>query len=317
MAKTRKMLTVSSAPHLRDSMTTSRIMMEVCLALLPAGIASVVFFGSNAAVLIAASVITAIASEYFYQKITKQKVTVGDWSCVVTGLLLAYNLPANTPIFVAVIGSFIAIVLVKQLFGGIGSNFINPALAARAILFVSWGSLMSSYPNTVFMADAVSSATPLAHLAAVEGIAKVSLLDLFLGNVGGVLGETSKIALLLGGVYLIARNIVDWRIPVAFIATVFLCYLIKDGAEMALYQILAGSLFLGAFFMATDYSTSPITPWGRVIMGVGCGVLLFVIRAYASYPEGCSFAILFMNVCTPLIDRFVVTTRFGEVKVHG
>ena len=317
MTMKRSLLTVSSAPHLRDAMTTSRIMMEVCLALVPAGIASVIFFGGSAAVLIAASVISAIASEFFYQKITKQKVTVGDWSAVVTGLLLAYNLPANTPIYVAVVGSIIAIVLVKQLFGGIGSNFINPALAARAILFVSWGSLMSRYPNTVFMADAVSTATPLAHLATVEGIARINLMDLFLGNVGGVLGETSKLALLLGGLYLIIRNIVDWRIPVTFIATVFLCYLIKDGAEMALYQFLAGSLFLGAFFMATDYATSPITPWGRVIMGVGCGVLLFVIRAYASYPEGCSFAILFMNVCTPIIDRYIVPVRFGEGKVYG
>lgn len=317
MAKSRNMLTVSPAPHLRDGMTTSRIMMEVCLALLPAGIASVVFFGARSAMLIVAAVITAIAAEYSYQKITKQKVTVGDWSCVVTGLLLAYNLPANTPLFVAVFGSLIAIILVKQLFGGIGSNFINPALAARAILFVSWSSLMSNYPQTVFMADAVSSATPLAHLATTAGIAQVNLWDLLIGNVGGVLGETSKLALLLGGIYLIVRKIVDWRIPVTFIATVFLCYLIKDGAEMALYQILAGSLFLGAFFMATDYSTSPITPWGRVLMGVGCGILLFVIRAYASYPEGCSFAILFMNVCTPIIDRYVVPARFGEVKVHG
>ena len=241
---------------------------------------------------------------------------MGDWSAVVTGLLLAYNLPANAPVWIAVVGAIIAIILVKQMFGGIGSNFMNPALAARAILFVSWSSLMTSYPATRFMTDVTSSATPLNLLGkgTVEG---VNLMDLFLGNVPGVLGETCKLALLLGGVYLILRGIVDWKIPVTFIATVFVCYLVKDGAEMALYQILSGGLFLGAFFMATDYATSPVTNVGRVIMGVGCGLFLFVIRAYASYPEGCSFAILLMNVATPLIDKYTMPKAFGEVKKHG
>ena len=192
----------------------------------------------------------------------------------------------NAPIWVAVVGAIIAIILVKQMFGGIGSNFMNPALAARAILFVSWSSLMTSYPATQFMTDVTSSATPLNLLGkgTVEG---VNLMDLFLGNVPGVLGETCKLALLLGGVYLILRGIVDWKIPVTFIATVFVCYLVKDGAEMALYQILSGGLFL------------------------------FVIRAYASYPEGCSFAILLMNVATPLIDKYTMPKAFGEVKKHG
>ena len=304
-----KNLAVSSSPHLRDNVTTRRIMQEVCLALAPAGIAAIVLFGASAATLIAVSVITAVLAEFCWNKLNKQKTTVGDWSAVVTGLLLAYNLPANAPVWIAVI-------LVKQMFGGIGSNFMNPALAARAILFVSWSSLMTSYPATQFMTDVTSSATPLNLLGkgTVEG---VNLMDLFLGNVPGVLGETCKLALLLGGVYLILRGIVDWKIPVTFIATVFVCYLVKDGAEMALYQILSGGLFLGAFFMATDYATSPVTNVGRVIMGIGCGIFLFVIRAYASYPEGCSFAILLMNVATPLIDKYTMPKAFGEVKKHG
>ena len=311
-----KNLAVSSSPHLRDNVTTRRIMQEVCLALAPAGIAAIVLFGASAATLIAVSVITAVLAEFCWNKLNKQKTTVGDWSAVVTGLLLAYNLPANAPVWIAVVGAIIAIILVKQMFGGIGSNFMNPALAARAILFVSWSSLMTSYPATQFMTDVTSSATPLNLLGkgTVEG---VNLMDLFLGNVPGVLGETCKLALLLGGVYLILRGIVDWKIPVTFIATVFVCYLVKDGAEMALYQILSGGLFLGAFFMATDYATSPVTNVGRVIMGVGCGLFLFVIRAYASYPEGCSFAILLMNVATPLIDKYTMPKAGGEVKKHG
>ena len=311
-----KNLAVSSSPHLRDNVTTRRIMQEVCLALAPAGIAAIVLFGASAATLFAVSVITAVLAEFCWNKLNKQTTTVGDWSAVVTGLLLAYNLPANAPVWIAVVGAIIAIILVKQMFGGIGSNFMNPALAARAILFVSWSSLMTSYPATQFMTDVTSSATPLNLLGkgTVEG---VNLMDLFLGNVPGVLGETCKLALLLGGVYLILRGIVDWKIPVTFIATVFVCYLVKDGAEMALYQILSGGLFLGAFFMATDYATSPVTNVGRVIMGVGCGLFLFVIRAYASYPEGCSFAILLMNVATPLIDKYTMPKAFGEVKKHG
>ncbi len=311
-----KNLAVSSSPHLRDHVSTRRIMQEVCLALAPAGIAGIILFGSQAAVLIAASVISAVLAEYFYQKLTHQKVTVGDWSAVVTGLLLAYNLPANAPVWLAVVGAMIAIVLVKQIFGGIGSNFMNPALAARAILFVSWATQMTTYPATRFMLDGVSTATPLNSLGT-GSVAGVNLMDLFLGNIPGVLGETCKLALLLGGVYLILRRIVDWKIPVTFIATVFVCYLIKDGAEMALYQILSGGLFLGAFFMATDYATSPVTNPGRVIMGIGCGIFLFVIRAYASYPEGCSFAILLMNVATPLIDKYTMPKPFGEVKQHA
>ena len=310
---------VTSSPHLRDKATSQRIMQEVCLALAPAGIAGIILYGLNAALLIAICVATCVLSEFLWQKATKQAVTIADWSAVVTGLLLAYNLPATAPWWIAVIGSVIAIVLVKQMFGGIGSNFMNPALTARAVLFISWSGIMGAYPNAnpfQFTADAVTGATPLATLngGTTEGL---KLLDLLLGNHGGVLGETCAIAIILGGVYLLVRGIADWRIPVSFIGTVFLCYLIKDGAEMALYQLLAGGLLLGAFFMATDYATSPITGVGRVIFGIGCGFMLFIIRAFANYPEGCSFAILFMNVAAPMIDRFTMPRPFGEVKKHG
>ena len=291
-------------------------MQEVCLALAPAGIASIILYGANAAALIAVSVITCVLAEFVYQKAAKEKSTISDWSAVVTGLLLAYNLPANAPLWLAVVGGIIAIVLVKQIFGGIGSNFMNPALTARAILFISWSSLMSSYPQTNYAVDAMSTATPLATLngGTVEGL---NLWNLMIGNCGGVLGETCKLAIIAGGLYMLVRGIIDWRIPVTFIGTVFVCYLLKDGAEIALYQIMAGGLMLGAFFMATDYATSPVTNTGKIIFGIGCGILLFVIRAFASYPEGCSFAILFMNVVTPMIDKFTTPKAFGEVKKHA
>ena len=308
-----KNLVVTSSPHLRSSNSTRRIMQEVCLALVPAGIAGVVFFGWYTLAIIATSIISCVISEYLFQRITHQKILIGDWSAVVTGLLLAYNLPANVPLWIPAIGGIIAIVLVKQCFGGIGGNFMNPALTARAVLFVSWAGLMSNYPPTRFMTDASSSATPLA-LIPTGGI---NVTDLLIGNCGGVLGETCKIAILAGGIYLIARGIADWRVPVCFIATAFLCYLIQDGFNKALLEILSGGLLLGAFFMATDYSTCPMSSLGRVIMGFGCGLLLFVIRSYANYIEGCSFAILFMNVMTPMIDRFTAGKTFGEVKAHG
>ena len=309
-----KNLIVTSSPHLRSARTTRGIMQEVCLALLPAGIAGIVFFGWNALAIMVTSVLSCVVSEYLFQRINHRKILIGDWSAVVTGLLLAYNIPANAPLWIPLIGGIIAIVLVKQCFGGLGGNFMNPALTARAILFVSWAGIMSSYPQTRFMVDGASSATPLAQMAAGE---QVSLLDLLIGNCGGVLGETCKIAIVLGGLYLIIRGIVDWRIPVCFIGSAFLCYLIQDGFGIALAQILSGGLLLGAFFMATDYVTCPMSGLGRIIMGVGCGVLLFVIRSYASYVEGCSFAILFMNVMTPLIDRFTAGRLFGEVKSRG
>ncbi len=319
-------LVVSSSPHLRnEAVSTQRLMLEVIIALLPTAIASVIFFGGNALRLIIVAVITAVAAEYAYQKNTKQKVAVGDLSAVVTGLLLAFNLPASAPWWIAMVGSLIAIVVVKQMFGGMGQNFMNPALAARTIMMLSWTSLMAANvlphagqwlaSSTV---DAVASATPLG-----ESPANYTLWQLFAGDIPGMLGETCKLTLILGGVYLMIRKVIDWRIPVAFIGTAFVLFWIQtgtiysaeSGTQNVMYQLLSGGLMLGAFFMATDYVTSPVNPWGRVIMGVGCAVILFVIRVYnGSYPEGCSFAILFMNVLTPLIDKLTTPKPFGYVK---
>lgn len=309
-----KNLVVTSSPHLREGYSTRSIMQQVCLALAPAGIAGIVLFGWNALAIIAASVLSCVISEYLFQRISHKKILIGDWSAVVTGLLLAYNIPAGAPLWIPVVGGIIAIVLVKQCFGGLGGNFMNPALTARAVLFVSWAGIMSNYPVTRFMTDGVSSATPLELL---KNGQEVRVLDLMIGNCGGVLGETCKLAIIAGGLYLIFRGIVDWKIPATFICSAFLCYLISDGPVSAVAQFFSGGLMLGAFFMATDYVTCPMSSLGRIIMGVGCGILLFVIRKYASYIEGCSFAILFMNVMTPLIDRFTAGKTFGEVKTHG
>ena len=321
-------LVVSSSPFLRDaSVSTRRLMGDVVIALIPTALAAIWFFGAPALALMLVSVVFAVLSELVYEKITHQKTTIDDLSAVVTGLLLAFNLPANAPWWMAAIGSIIAIVLVKQMFGGIGQNFINPALAARTILMLSWAGLIAAtalpaggqlFGLTTVPVDAVASATPLVS-------SSYSLWQLFIGDVPGMLGETCKLTLILGGVYLIVRKVIDWRIPVFFIATAFILfwiqtgviYSVESGTDNALYQILSGGLLLGAFFMATDYATSPVTNVGRVIMGVGCGLFLFVIRAYASYPEGCSFAILLMNVATPLIDKYTMPKAFGEVKKHG
>ena len=319
-------LVVSSSPHLRnDAISTEKIMLDVAIALVPTAVAAIWFFGASALMLIMVSVISAVAAEFFWQKHIKQTVTIGDLSAVVTGLLVAFNLPASAPWWIAMIGSFLAIILVKQIFGGLGQNFLNPALAARTILMLSWTSLMAAnvLPHAgqwiaTVAYDTVASATPLG-----ESPAAYSIWQLFSGNIPGMLGETCKLTLLLGGIYLLIRRVIDWRIPVFFFGTAFILfwiqtgtfYSVESGAHNALYQLLSGGLFLGAFFMATDYVTSPITKSGKIIMGIGCGVILFVIRTYnSSYPEGCSFAILFMNVLTPLIDKYTSPKPFGYVK---
>ncbi len=319
-------LIVSSSPHLRnEGVTTRRLMTDVVIAMLPTAVAAVWFFGGNALMLMIVAVVSAVAAEWYYQKHTGQKVTVSDMSAVVTGLLLAFNLPASAPWWLAMVGSVIAVILVKQIFGGLGNNFINPALAARTIMMLSWTTLMAANmlphaglwiaPATT---DAVASATPLG-----ESPAAYTLWQLFSGNIPGMLGETCKLTLLLGGLYLIVRGVIDWRIPVSFLVTAFVLFFIKtgvvyspeSGTQNVLYQLLSGGLILGAFFMATDYVTSPITPLGRMIMGAGCAGVLFVIRAFnPAYPEGCSFAILLMNVVTPLIDKLTVPKFFGQRK---
>ena len=308
---------ISSSPHLRDNVTTARIMQDVCIALLPAAAAGVLFFGYRSLVILALSIAAAVLSEHFYCKAAHQKSTIGDFSAVVTGMLLAMNLPSTVPYWMPVVGSVIAILLVKMIFGGIGQNFANPALAARAILSLSWASLMNTFATPAFGSlagvDAVASATPIVAQ-------NYSLAQLFLGNIPGTIGETCKLALLIGAAYLLWRRVISWHIPAAFIGTFAVCYLIGTGFDVSatLYQVLSGGLILGAFFMATDYSSSPATDKGKLVFGVGCGLLLFIFRFCKSTPaEWCSFAILLMNVVSPLIERVTGIKSFGEVKKNA
>lgn len=309
---------ISSSPHLRDNVTTARIMQDVCIALLPAAVAGVLFFGYRAAVILALSVAAAVLSEWLYCKAAHTKNTVGDWSAVVTGMLLAMNLPSTVPYWMPVVGSVIAILLCKMIFGGIGQNFMNPALAARAILALSWASLMNTFAQPAFGSfagvDAVASAT------AIGAPANYTLSQLFLGNIPGTIGETCKLALLIGAAYLLVRKVISWHIPVAFIGTFAVCYLIatRFDVSVTLYQVLSGGLILGAFFMATDYASSPATTKGKLVFGFGCGLLLFIFRYCKKTPaEWCSYAILLMNVVSPLIERVTAVKSFGEVKKNG
>ena len=309
-------LMITSSPHIRDNTTTRSIMQDVCIALLPAAAAGVLFFGYRSAILILISVAVAVLSEWLYCKATHQKVTTGDFSAVVTGMLLAMNLPASAPYWMPVIGAVLAILLVKMIFGGIGQNFVNPALLARAVLALSWAGIMTKFPEPAFGklagVDTIASATPLAS-------GNASLGALFLGNVPGVLGETCKLALLIGAAYLFWKKIISWQIPATFIGAFALCYLIASGfnVEMTLRQVLSGGLILGAFFMATDYATSPTTAKGQLLFGAGCGLLLFIFRfVRGGSSEWCSFAILLMNVVSPLIEKVTMPRSFGEVKKH-
>ncbi|MBR1408474.1 MAG: RnfABCDGE type electron transport complex subunit D [Clostridia bacterium] len=310
-------LIISSSPHLRDKTTTRSIMQDVCIALLPAVIAGILFFGYRSALIVLVAVAAAVLSELIYCKATHQKNTTGDFSAVVTGMLLAMNLPASVPLWMPVVGSIIAIILVKMIFGGIGQNFVNPALLARAMLALSWATIMTKFPEPAFGnlagVDAVASATPLAAGGA------YSIGQLFLGNIPGVIGETCKLALLLGAAYLLWKKVISWHIPAAFIGVFAVCYLIGTGFNVGLTvsQVLSGGLILGAFFMATDYSTSPTTDLGKLIFGAGCGLLLFIFRfARGGQSEWCSFAILLMNVVSPLIERVTMPKSFGEVSKH-
>ncbi|MCI8632710.1 MAG: RnfABCDGE type electron transport complex subunit D [Lachnospiraceae bacterium] len=298
-----QLLYTSTSPHERASHSTASIMRDVIFAMIPIVIFSSLYFGIRALVIIVLSVVSAVLSEYIWQKVTKQKVTVSDCSAIVTGMLLAFNLPASVPWWMPIVGSAFAIIIVKQIFGGIGQNFMNPALAGRCFLLVAWSSAM-----VTFQIDGVTVATPLAMMQSEAGEIP-SKLSCFLGVIPGSLGETSTVLILLGGIYLILRKVIDYIIPVSYIGTVLiLSYLLgQDG----IYQILTGGLMLGAFFMATDYTTSPMNKAGKWIMGVGCGLLTVLIRFYGGYPEGVSFSILLMNLCVPLIDRFTMPRVFG------
>ena len=307
---------LSSSPHVRSAETTGTIMRDVIIALLPATVLGVVFFGLSALWVVLVSVAAAVATEAILQLLMKKKVTISDGSAAVTGLLLALNLPPSVPLYIPLVGSVFAIALVKQCFGGLGSNFINPALAARAFLMVSWPTQMTTWTMPV---DAVSTATPLAALKVAGAGAPSPYLDMFLGNVGGCIGETSAIALIIGGLYLIVRRVIDPRIPFVYIATVALFTWVAGPEGLftgdALYHILAGGLMLGAFFMATDYTTSPMSGKGKVIFALGCGVLTSVIRLWGGYPEGVSYSILLMNLVVPLIDRAFKPRMFGRTAL--
>ena len=304
------MLTVSAAPHIRSNRSVQKIMLDVIIALIPALIGSIYFYGFNALMLVLVSCISAVVFEIGIQKLFKKEVRVRDLSAIVTGMLLAFNLPANAPWWVAVFGAGFAIIIVKELFGGIGSNFMNPALAARAALVASWPGIMSSYINP----DGMSSATPLAILKS-GGTSLPSIQRMFIGDIGGALGETSAILLLIGAAYLIIKNVIDWKIPVVYIATTAVLLLAFGvNSNDIIYHILGGGLILGAFFMATDYSSSPVTPIGRIIFAVGCGILTALIRVKGDMPEGVSYSILIMNVATPVIERWTKPRVFGEVK---
>lgn len=301
---------VSATPHVRSKDSIQGIMRDVIIALLPATVMGIVYFGIKALALIAISVASAVFFEYLYQKITKQRVTIDDLSAVVTGLLLALNMPSEAPFWMPVVGSAFAIIIAKQLFGGLGQNFINPALAARAFLLASYPTAM-----TTWTLDGVTTATPLALLKSGDLVAPTTndYMAALTGHIGGCIGETCAIALIIGGLYLLYRRVISWRIPVVYIATVVvLTGLIgRNGVRVPLYEILVGGLLLGAFFMATDYASSPVTAKGQIIMGLGCGLLTTLIRIYGGYPEGVSYSILIMNLCVPLIDRFTKGRIFG------
>ena len=305
---------VSGTPHVRSKESIQSIMRDVIIALVPATAAGIYYFGLRALILIVAAIISAVFFEWLYEKITKKPVTINDLSAVVTGLLLAMNLPASAPVWVAIVGSAFAIIFAKQLFGGLGQNFINPALAGRAFLLASYPTEMTTWvvPNGL-AADAATYATPLAQLK--NGTLDASLGQLVLGQVGGTIGETCAIALIIGGIYLLYKHVISWKIPVIYIATVFILFAVigRHGMRMPLQEIFAGGVMLGGIFMATDYASSPVTPQGQVIFAVGAGLLTYLIRTFGGYPEGVSYSILIMNCCVPLIERFTEPTIFGAL----
>ena len=318
-----KKLLVSASPHIHSPETTTGVMGDVLISLLPALVMAVVWFGSRALVLTAVCIGTAVIAEWLSRRVMKRPNTLGDLSAVVTGLILALNLPASLPLWMAAIGSVVAIVVVKQMFGGIGQNFVNPAMTARIILMVSFPTAMARWTAplvSAWSADAVTTATPMASLAASSGgnlsADLPSLWRMLVGYHGGSMGEVCALALLVGGVYLIIRRVISPIIPAAYIGTVAVWMLAAGRGDLRFvaYELLGGGLLLGAFFMATDYATSPITAKGKWIFGIGCGVITSVIRLYGSLPEGVSFSIILMNILVPHIERLTLPRAFGAEK---
>lgn len=304
MDKQEMTLHLSTAPHIHCKQSARTIMLDVILALLPCVIVGIVYFGIDAARVLISTTTAAVLSEYFFQRIAQKPVRIRDLSAVVTGLILGLNLPPTAPTWMCMIGSAIAIIIVKQLFGGIGHNFMNPALAARAILLTSWPVRMTSfvYPRIFNSADAISFATPLQGGSA-------TLLELFIGDIPGCIGEVCKAAVLLGAAYLLLRGVIRYYIPCCFIAAYLLFAWIFGSAPIS--GLLSGGLLFGAFFMATDYTTTPMTARGQMIFGAGCGFIVALIRAFGTYPEGVTYAILLMNIATPLIDKYVRVRMYG------
>ncbi len=319
-------LTLASSPHVHGKNRTWKLMLDVIIALMPALVWSVVAFGFRALLMTVISAGACAFFEWGYRKLLKQDCTVMDLSAVVTGILLAFVCPVTLPYWVLIVGDFFAIIVVKQLFGGIGKNFVNPALAARAFLF-SWAALMTNWVNYgthpgIFSgaADAVTGATPLEAMNS-GVLSSTSLLDMFLGKTGGCMGEVSALLLLVGGLYLVIRRVISLRIPLAYLGTVaVLTFLFPLGNDRLIWmtsQLLSGGLMLGAWFMATDYVTSPVTSKGQILYGIGCGLVTVLIRYFGAYPEGVTYAILIMNCCVVLFDRVGRPRRFGQAKKEG
>ena len=321
-------LIVSSSPHVRTNKDTSYIMKQVVIALLPATLAALFFFRLSALNVIFFCVTGSVGAEFLCQKISKQESTIGDFSAVVTGLLLAFNVPASLPWWMCLLGAAFAIIVVKMVFGGIGNNFVNPALAARAFLLASFPVAMTLWTRTGVNwvssgnIDAYSTATPLSFLKAgsngVSSLADsgISISNMLIGNIGGCIGETSAVLIILGGLYLMYKGIINYVIPTFYICTVAILMFILGGFNFTfvIYELLAGGLMLGAFFMLTDYTTSPMTKKGQIIYAVLAGLITTVIRLYGGYPEGVSYSILLVNIMTPLIDKYTKTKVFGEVS---
>lgn len=314
-------LEISSAPHIEINDHIVRRMWVTFFALIPAGAAGIYIFGEKAFYVILVSLISAVITEWVFQKLQSKKTSVLDGSAMITGLLLAYNLPPGAPLWLAALGSFFSVAVGKQLFGGLGFNIFNPALVGRAFLMASWPKYMSVWTNPRWQVDAVTSATPLGMIKEKLYYALPSYWDLFIGNRSGCIGEVCIVVLLLGGVYLIVKKYISWQIPASFILTLGLFSWVFSPLGFLkgdfLFSILAGGIILGAFFMATDYVTAPLTKKGKVIFGIGCGFLTFVIRRWGGYPEGVCYAILMMNAATPLIDRFSRPKKYGWQKRKG
>lgn len=327
-------LQVSSSPHIRDNSTTQRIMLDVVLALIPTMAVSAFVFGIQAILVILLTVVSALFFEYIARRVMNRYNSISDLSAIVTGLLLALNLPPTVPFWIPIIGAFVAIVIVKQMFGGIGNNFVNPAMASRVILMLSFPAFMTRWAivadrlreyglthvtgDVLPGSDLIATATPL-YLLQNKGSELPSYLALFLGAKGGTIGEVSILALAIGAGYLMLRKVISWHIPVSYIATVGV--LVALGGQDPLYHILSGGLFLGAVFMATDYVTSPLTNKGKIIFGVGCGVVTALIRLFGGMTEGVSFSVLLMNILTPQIDRWTIPVPLGvsskKTKAEG